>query len=285
MLSRLSFVLNFLNNKIVAKHYFGYTNTKEYKVTKGQVHKEIFLSIVIPAYNEEWRIIDTLDEFIKYLSKQSYTYEIIIVDNGSRDNTWNLLTDYSARYDFISVFKNLRNMGKGYSVKRGIEESNGKYVLFSDADMSVKPEYIQKLLNELTEGTDMVIGSRSIKGASIETPQPWLRSKLGPLFHTIVRRFIIGDFLDFICGFKGFKANAAKTICKEQTLYGYCFDVEILLIAQKNGYLIKEIPVVWNDKMGSKLSILDSPAILWEIAKIKINQIKGRYNKIMPNRK
>lgn len=240
---------------------------------------EIFLSLVIPAYNEERRIASTLDEFIEYLGRRCYTYEIIIVDNRSRDNTWNLLTDYSARYDFIRMFRNLRNMGKGYSVKRGMEEANGKYVLFSDADMAIRPEYIQKLLNELTEGTDMVIGSRSIKGGSIETPQTWLRSKLGSLFHVIIRRFIISDFLDSICGFKGFKANVAKTICKEQTLYGYCFDVEMLLIAQKNGYSIKEVPVVWNNKKGSKLGILDSPAILLEIVKLKINQIKGKYNK------
>lgn len=248
-------------------------------MAKWKMHKKIFLSVIIPAYNEERRITDTLDEFIAYLGRQCYTYEIIIVDNRSNDNTWNLLTDYSTRYDFIKIFRNLKNMGKGYSIKRGMEKAEGKYVLFSDADMAVKPKYIQKLLNKLTEGTDMVIGSRKIKGASIETPQTWLRSKLGPLFHAIVIRFIISDFIDSICGFKGFKANAAKAICKEQTLYGYCFDVELLLIAQKNGYSIKEIPVVWNDKTGSKLSILDSPAILLEIIKLKINQIKGRYNK------
>ena len=240
---------------------------------------KIFLSLVIPAYSEEKRISNTIDEFINYLNKQNYTYEIIIVDDGSRDNTWNLLTNYSARYNFIRIFRNLRNMGKGYSVRRGIEVAKGEYILFSDADLAVRPECIFQIIKELRNGTDIVIGSRDIKGASIETPQPWSRRKLGTLFNAAIRKFIISDFLDSICGFKGFKANVAKTICKEQTLHGYCFDVEILLIAQKTGYSIKEIPVIWNDKTGSKLSILDSPAILLEIIKIKINQIKGRYNK------
>ncbi len=240
---------------------------------------EIFLSLIIPAYNEEKRISHTIDEFIKYLGDQNYTYEIILVDDGSTDDTWGLLTDYSTRYDFIKAIKNLSNVGKGYSVKRGIEEAKGEHILFSDADLSVRQECVSTIIKELRSGADIAIGSREVKGASIETPQPWLRRKLGALFNAAIRKFIVSDFLDTQCGFKGFKANAAKTIYREQTLYGYCFDIEILLLAQKNGYSIKEIPVVWNDRTGSKLSILDSPAILLEIVKIKMNQIKGRYNK------
>ncbi|NQU99658.1 MAG: glycosyltransferase family 2 protein [Parcubacteria group bacterium] len=242
-------------------------------------NKEVLLSLIIPAYNEEKRISHTIKKFINYLSKQNYTYEIMIVDDGSTDDTYDLLVNYSTKYSFVKIIRNAKNMGKGYSVRRGIEEAKGEYILFSDADLAVRPEYIYPIIKELKSEVDIVIGSRAEEGAKIENPQPKLRGRLGRLFNSIVKRFIIHDFLDTQCGFKGFKANVAKTICKEQTLYGYCFDVEILLIAQKNGYSIKEVPVVWNDKNGSKLGILDSPAILLEIVKIKINQIKGRYNK------
>jgi len=242
-------------------------------------NKEVLLSLIIPAYNEEKRISNTLDWFVKYLTGQNYTYEIITVNDGSTDNTQNLLINYSTRYSFIKILRNAKNMGKGYSVKRGIEEAKGEYILFSDADLAVRPEYIYSIIKELKSEVDIVIGSRAAEGAETENPQPKLRGMFGGFFNSIVKRFIIHDFLDTQCGFKGFKANVAKTICKEQTLCGYCFDIEILLIAEKYGYFIKEIPVVWNDKTGSKLGILDSPAILLELAKIKINQIKGRYNK------
>lgn len=240
---------------------------------------EVFLSIIIPAYNEERRLSNTLDEFIKYLTRQDYTYEIIIVDDGSTDNTLDLLVNYSTKYNFIKMSRNAKNMGKGYSVKRGIKEANGEYILFSDADLAVRPEYICLIIKELEKGVDIVIGSRAAEGAEIEAPQPKLRESLGMLFNSIVKRFITHDFLDTQCGFKGFKANVAKTICKEQTLCGYCFDIEILLIAQKDGYTIKEAPVIWNDKEGSKLSIADAPNILMELVKLRINKAKGVYNK------
>ena len=240
---------------------------------------EVFLSIIIPAYNEERRISNTVDEFIKYLTRQDYTYEIIIVDDGSTDNTQDLLINYSTRYSFIKIIRNAKNIGKGYSVKRGMEEAKGEYILFSDADIAVSPEHIYLIIKELKKGVDIVIGSRAAEGAEIEAPQPKLRESFGRLFNSIVKRFIIHGFLDTQCGFKGFKADAAKTICKEQTLCGYCFDIEILLIAQKNGYTIKEAPVIWNDKEGSKLSIADAPNILMELVKLKINKDNRVYSR------
>ncbi|MBU0478815.1 glycosyltransferase family 2 protein [bacterium] len=242
-------------------------------------NKAVLLSLIIPAYNEEIRISNTLDEFIEYLTKQDYAYEIIIVDDGSTDNTENLLINYSTKYSFIKTIRNLKNTGKGYSVRRGIEEANGEYILFSDADLAVRPEHICLIIKELKEGVDIVIGSRAAKGAEIETSQPKLREGVGRFFNSIVKGFITHDFLDTQCGFKGFKANVAKTICKEQTLYGYCFDIELLLLAQKNRYTVKEVPVIWNDKEGSKLSIADAPNILMELIKLKINKKRGRYNK------
>jgi dolichyl-phosphate beta-glucosyltransferase len=215
------------------------------------------LSIIIPAYNEEKRIGPTLDKIHSFLKTKDYLYEIVIVDDGSSDNTVKEAKKSSLFMENkLSVISNGTNKGKGFSVKTGILTAKGDYVLFSDADLSTPIEEIDKFFSQITLGFDIAIGSRSIKGSDIKLPQPFSRELMGRLFNLLVRLFILKSIKDTQCGFKLFKAEAAKNIASRMQIDGFVFDVEMLYLARKLGYQIKEVPVVWIDSQESKVSLL-----------------------------
>jgi len=233
------------------------------------------ISIVIPAYNEEKRIGRSIKQIVKYLDKKKYSYEIIVVDDGSIDNTIDVVKKASNKN--IRIIKNKKNMGKGYSVKTGILNAKYPLVLFSDSDLATPIEELDKFM-EYIKSYDIVIASRNLKESNIKVKQPFYRQLMGKTFPLLVNLIALGGFRDTQCGFKLFKTGAAKRIVSLQTFNRFSFDVEILFIAKKLGYKIKEAPVVWIDKEGSKVSpIKDSLKMLIDLFKIRLNNLLGKY--------
>jgi dolichyl-phosphate beta-glucosyltransferase len=233
------------------------------------------ISVVIPAYNEEKRIKTTLEKILRYLDKNKFDYELIVVDDCSADNTINAVKSF--KNSKIRILKNNENMGKGYSVKRGVLASSKENILFSDADLSTPIEELDKFL-EYTNNNDIIIASRNLKESNIALKQPFFRSSLGKIFPFFVNLFVLKGIKDTQCGFKLFKSSAKK-IFEKQKLNRFAFDVEILYLAEKSGLRIKELPVRWINSEGSKVNPLKDPiSMFYDLIKIKINEIKGKYN-------
>jgi len=229
---------------------------------------EVLISLVIPAHNEEKRILATLEKTVAYLSAR-YPFEIIVVNDHSSDATRRLVEDFSGKNPVVRMLDNPGPRGKGVSVRHGVLASAGKYVLFSDADLSTPIEEFEKFLPELEKGAEVVIASRQVPGARIKGPQPLLRRLMGKIFRVIRRSIAVPEIRDTQCGFKCFERNAALRIFSGQQLTGFVFDVEILIIAKKCGYKIKEMPVTWTDSPESKLGLLDPLRMLVELIKIR----------------
>lgn len=231
----------------------------------------MFLSIVIPAYNEENRLSLTLEKVYAYLKDKPYEYEVIVVDDGSADATRDIaLQSTLQRSGKLAIFRNEGNKGKGFSVKRGILASRGEYVLFSDADLSTPIEEFDKLYSYVGEGFDVIIGSRSASGSDIKVHQPWHREKMGKIFNMFIKLFLFKEFRDTQCGFKLFKGDVAHRIAEQLRIDGFCFDVEMLYVAKLRNYNIKEIGVVWNNSAQSTVTIMRSSLnMFFDLFKIK----------------
>lgn len=233
------------------------------------------LSIIIPSYNEEKIISRTLTKIIDFLDKKDINYEIIVADDGSKDKTREIVK----KFNNARLTKKRRNKGKGYSVKQGVMLAKGDYILFSDADLSTPIEELDKFMNIINKGYDIVIASRNLKESIIPVKQPFFRRILGKTFPLLVNFIILPGFKDTQCGFKLFKKETAKKIFKKQTLNGFSFDVELLFIAKRYNYKIKEAPVTWSNALDSKVNpINDSMRMFLDILKIRLNNIKGRYD-------
>ncbi|MCK5107111.1 MAG: glycosyltransferase family 2 protein [Nanoarchaeota archaeon] len=233
------------------------------------------ISIVLPAYNEEKRIGLTLKKVIKYCKLNFDRYEIIVVDDGSKDNTSKIVNNYSNNN--VKLLKNKKNMGKGYSVKRGILNAKYSIVLFSDSDLATPIEELKNFLPHIKK-YDVLIGSRKLKNSNIKIKQPVHRQLMGKVFPLFVRLIALRGFKDTQCGFKLFKTSVAKKIVKLQTFNRFSFDVEILFIAKKKGYKIKELPVVWIDQENSTVDpVKDGIRMVLDISKIRYNHMLKKY--------
>ncbi|NDV19266.1 glycosyltransferase [Pseudodesulfovibrio sp. JC047] len=237
---------------------------------------DMYLSVVIPAYNEQERIADTLYTVKDYLSAQPYKSEIIVVDDGSRDwtteivKTIDLYGKEMKDQNVSTIMENVKNVGKGFSVARGIIKAQGKYVLFSDADLSTPISELEKFLPELENGVDVVIGSRRLKESEIEK-KPFYRDLMSSTFNAVVSLFAISGIRDTQCGFKAFRREAGQDIAHHQKLFGFSFDVEQLYLARKLGYSIKEIPVKWHHMEGSTVSpIRDAIKMFADVMRIRL---------------
>ena len=241
---------------------------------------EIYLSVVIPAYNEEKRIPKTLAEIDKYLRKQDYDYEILVVNDGSKDKTVEVVENLKSQISNLKITGYEKNRGKGYAVRFGMLEAKGDYRLFTDADNSTSIDQIEKIWPEFEKGFDVVIGSRDIKGSILDPPQPFLRKIILGEGFKLYRKIIIGlwGIEDTQCGFKCFTKKAAENIFPKCQIDRFAFDPEILVIAKKLGYKIKEIPVYWKNDPESKIKLKSIFKMALDLIKIKINSIKGIYD-------
>jgi dolichyl-phosphate beta-glucosyltransferase len=237
-----------------------------------------YLSIIIPAYNEESRLISTLSRIDEYLREQSYSYELIVVSDGSRDGTARVALEWQPDGCPLEVIDRKENRGKGYSVREGAALAKGEYILFSDADLSTPIEEVEKFLPLLKSGADIVIGSRSLQDSRVEVHQPFYRVMMGRVFNGMVRLLAVRGIVDTQCGFKCFSRKAVEEIFSRCLIEGFAFDVEILFLARKLGLSIEEIPVRWINAEGSSVSpIRDSLAMFREICQVRLNDWRGRY--------
>jgi len=240
---------------------------------------QLDLSIVIPAYNEHQRLPMALDRIFTYLNAHSQRAEILVVDDGSTDDTAKIVQIYGEKNPCLRLVSNGRNCGKGFSVRHGVLEARGEIVLFTDADLSTPIEEADKLLPELLEnGYDIAIGSRAVNRNLIEVHQSAFREQAGILFNAVVRRIVGIDFSDTQCGFKAFLRERAKIVFEQQRIERFGFDPEILFLAKRHGLRVAEIPVRWSHDEGTKVSVLsDGIRMFLELLVIRWNALCGLY--------
>jgi len=239
---------------------------------------EIYYSCIVPVYNESGRFDRGIAAIHHYLERAGHPYEIVIVDDGSEDDTLSLGEKFAEGKTNVKVISYKPNRGKGAAVKVGVMEAAGQYVFFSDIDLSVPIEYIEQFMPVLENGTDVVIGTRRTSDATIAVHQPWYREFLGEIFRRMVRAFFVPEVTDFTCGFKSFKADVAREVFKRSRITGWTFDAETIFIADKLGYHIKEIPVVWSNEEGTKVRVVRAAVnSLLELFRIKVNHWRGLY--------
>lgn len=256
---------------------------------------EIFLSVVIPAYNEEQRLPASLAAVLPWLDRQPYRSEVLIVDDGSEDATVEVVQKTIAQRQDQAEESGCRlqlvaneHRGKAYAVRSGMLQGQGRYVLFSDADFSTPIEDAEKLLAWLEQGYDVAIGSREGQEAH-RYDEPFYRHLMGRVFNLLVRTMTFSRFQDTQCGFKAFSRAAAQDLFKGVQLYGENskkvkgamvtgFDVEVLFLARKKGYKVREVPVQWYHVGGSKVSpIKDSLRMVGDVLKVRLNDLRGLY--------
>ncbi|MFN0083754.1 MAG: dolichyl-phosphate beta-glucosyltransferase [Blastocatellia bacterium] len=239
-----------------------------------------YLSIVIPAYNEEKRIGTTLTGTFDYLDLQDYDAEVIVVDDGSRDRTAERVLDFQDRAGGrLRLVKNPGNRGKGYAVRNGMLAADGEILLFYDADLATPTSEIVKVIQPITEDRyDVVFGSRALDNELIGTHQSFLRELRGRGGNLLLRAMLGLKFKDTQCGFKAFRRTAAKSIFPLQRVDGFGFDPEILFIARKQGWRLLEMPVRWNHIEGSSVTLFGTTIkVLMEVSAIRWNDLLGRY--------
>lgn len=236
-----------------------------------------FLSIVIPAHNEENRLPRTLGQIFTFLEKQPYSSEVVIVENGSSDRTLEMAREYASRHPNLVVIHEDQR-GKGNAVRRGMMTARGEYRFICDADLSMPIEEVQKFIPPALTNFDLAIASREAPGA-VRYNEPPYRHWGGRAINLIIRLLILPGLNDTQCGFKCFSAQAAETLFYQQTLTGWSFDIEILYIARRKHLSIREIPIHWYFETESKVSaVRDALRMISDIFRIHFNAIRGRYD-------
>ena len=244
--------------------------------------EELDLTVIIPAYNEEKRLGGTLEKIRAYLDGKPWSYEVIVVDDGSRDGTVDLVEKWEKQYPQLRHVKNASNRGKGFSVRNGMLRGKGRLLLFTDSDLSTPIEDIDKLMDAIDGGCDIAIGSRAVEGSDIVVSQPAYRVFMGKVFNLLVRIIFASSIRDTQCGFKLFRREAAEVIFPRQTIWRFGFDVEIVFIGERLGYRVCEVPVIWENSEETKVSalrdsvsmFLDLIRIRWRLRKIPRHNVK-----------
>jgi dolichyl-phosphate beta-glucosyltransferase len=244
-----------------------------------------YLSLIVPAYNEEGRLPATLERIAEYLQTRDYSYELLVVDDGSRDNTRQVVRDFAATRDWVRLVQYDEgdrpvNRGKGFAVRQGVLNAVGRDVLFSDADLSTPIEELEKLLPPLARGEcDITIASRAMPESNLTVHQPWHREWMGRTFNKFVQRVINTNIVDTQCGFKAFRGDVAKKIFGVAQIDGFGFDTEILFLAGKFGFRVQEIGVTWQHRDDSRVSALSTPfQMMGELLQVRVNDIRGLYS-------
>jgi len=240
-------------------------------------------SIVIPAYNESARLVTTLEKVLTYVHQQGWNAEVIVVNDGSKDNTAEIIRSFAEKDPAVHLVENPGNRGKGYSVRNGMLHAEGRIVIFSDADLSSPIEETPKLLQALEAGADIAIGSRWLRAETQTQRQPLHRQLFGRIFNLLLRMTLGLQFADTQCGFKAFKRPAVEAIFPLQKIERWGFDPEILFLAKKFGYKIKEVPVAWGHSGGTRIHPLrDGSRMFMEMLHIRWNDIAGKYDNGAP---
>lgn len=236
------------------------------------------LSIVIPAYNEEERIVPTLQSIARFLKTSPLTVEVLVVDDGSTDTMNQKVEELSGSLGTVRLIHNPGNRGKGYSIRHGFGESRARRVLLTDADLSTPIEEIDKLLPLLEKGFGGAIGSRAVDPSTVEVPQGWLRRTMGKTFNLLVRLLTGLRFRDTQCGFKLLDRAAFAPVFRVARVDRFSYDVEILMLAQRRGIRVAEIPVIWRNSPQSKVGFLgDSLQMLGDVLRMSLRERLGGY--------
>jgi dolichyl-phosphate beta-glucosyltransferase len=239
------------------------------------------ISIVIPAYNEEARLPGSLDKVIDYLRPRNFSFaEIVVVDDGSHDATASLVEQRQLHLSSLRLVRNPGNRGKGYSVRHGVMEARGEWILTTDADLSAPIGELDKLIAAAeNQAAKVAIGSRALDRSLVGVHQSRMREAAGRVFNFMMRMVTGLPFRDTQCGFKLFEAGAAREIFSRQTLDGFSFDVEDLVIAKVLGHKAIEVPVVWNNVEGTKVSAFSGAASFAALIGVRWRALSGRYDK------
>ena len=236
----------------------------------------VFLSIVIPVYNEELRITSTLDQVVGFLGGWSHTWEVVVADDGSTDGSADLIGQFAAEHPNVRLIS-LSHRGKGWAVRHGMLASNGQYRLLCDADLSVPIEQLERLLPPQAEGVDVAVGSREAPG-SRRFGEPQRRHIMGRVYNALVRLLAVPKLRDTQCGFKCFRGEVADRLFGLQRTKGLAFDVEVLYLARKQGLRVLEIPIDWHHNRDSKVRIgVDSFSMVRDTLRMRLHDLKGGY--------
>jgi dolichyl-phosphate beta-glucosyltransferase len=237
-----------------------------------------FLSLIIPAHNEETRLPGTLQQVFEFVGRQEYSMEVLVVENGSQDKTFEIAQSFTADYQQLRVLQNPHS-GKGRAVQQGMLAANGEYRFMCDVDLSMPVEEINQFLPPEVSDIDIAIASREATGA-IRYGEPYYRHLVGRIYNGMIRTIALPGLDDTQCGFKCFRGEVARDLFTRQTMTGWSFDVEILFIARLLGYQIREIPIHWHYNRNSKISVVrDSFKMGIDLLAIRLNAMRGIYNR------
>jgi len=246
----------------------------------NRVTEQPTISIIIPAYNESGRILATLQTVVECIRSKRWNAEVIVVNDGSTDRTAQIVRDFQAGAPEVRLLENPGNRGKGFSVRAGMMKAESAIILFTDSDLSAPIEEAERLFAAIAGGADIAIGSRWLESGRQTHRQPLYRQFFGRCFNAVTRMVMGLPFADTQCGFKAFTREAAHTVFRLQTIERWGFDPEILFIAIKRGYRIKEVPVSWAHDERSRMSYLrDGMQMLKEIATVRWNALTGVYSR------
>jgi len=257
--------------------WYGYCKICFKFATLGRMKaKRPFLSVVIPCYNEEKRIVAGLTTLVLFLKKQNYSWKIVAVDDGSTDKTQLLLKKQLKGLPH-QLLKHPQNRGKGRALRTGVLAATGKYIVFSDIDLSTPPDQLPQLLAAL-KTHDLAIGVRRHPKSRVIKHQPKLREFLGHIFTKLTNYLVVPQVIDVTCGFKGFRSHVGQHLFTQSKVDRWAFDAEILFLARKYAYSIAQIPVVWADNPATRVHLLqDGICALFDILYIRVGDMLGRY--------
>lgn len=241
--------------------------------------RETALSIVVPAYNEEHRLEPTLRRVMDYIASRGLDAEVIVVDDGSRDRTSAIVHGLRDEFENLRLIRLAENRGKGYAVRTGVINAWGRYVLFMDADGATSIDEIERLETAMQADAAIAIGSRQLRAPDVQVKARLVRRTMGRTFHRCVSLLTVRGIEDTQCGFKLFRADAAHDLFSRMRMDGFSFDVEVLLMAQRRGYPIAEVPVNWTHQPGSRVNLVaDSLRMLRDLFVIRGHAIRGDYD-------
>lgn len=235
------------------------------------------LSIIIPAYNEEKIIKNTVEQVLFFMEKKPYKWEVIVVDDGSWDKTYSLAQEFKA--ENVRCIRLDPNRGKGGAIRAGVMEAKGEVILFFDADLSVPLVFIDTFLKRLEDGADIAIGTRRVRGARIIKHQDFIRESLGRGYTLLSKIITFTNISDFTCGFKAFTREAALAIFSKTLLSRWAYDSEIIFLGRKFKFKIVEIPVEWKNRENSRVSVGSAVFISFsDLLSVRLNDILGKYD-------